>query len=134
MTALPGGKDYGTLSIFLASTGDVKMIRVLKPTVFWPQPQVDSAMISFVRREEKVRRIRSMELFSKVVNLFMGHRRKTLMACSKFARGELAEIYNWPEIFERSSVDPHKRPEQLSPEDYIAIANLCREHLTSLSF
>ena len=131
MTAPLGGKDYGTLSIFLSATGDVKTERVLKPTVFWPQPQVDSAMISFVRREEKVRRIRSMELFSEVVNLFMRHRRKMLKSSTKFTTGKLADIHNWPEIFERCCIDPHKRPEQLSSEDYIAIANLCHEQLNT---
>jgi len=49
MTAGVGSGDYGILSIFLAAFGDVKTIRVLKPTVFWPQPQVDSAMVSFIR-------------------------------------------------------------------------------------
>ncbi len=38
MIAAPGSKDYGTLSIYLSAAGEVKMIRVLKPTVFWPQP------------------------------------------------------------------------------------------------
>ena len=53
MTAGPGSGDYGILSIFLAATGEVKMIRVLKPTVFWPAPQVNSAMVSFVRNKER---------------------------------------------------------------------------------
>jgi 16S rRNA (adenine1518-N6/adenine1519-N6)-dimethyltransferase len=129
MTAAPGSDDYGTLSIFLAATGDVKTVRTLKPTVFWPQPQVDSAMISFVRSEEKVSQIKHLEFFSEVVNLFMGHRRKMLKACSKLATGKLIEISNWSQIFEQSCVDPQNRPEQLSPEDYIAIANLCHERL-----
>jgi 16S rRNA (adenine1518-N6/adenine1519-N6)-dimethyltransferase len=130
MTAGPGGKHYGTLSIHVAATGDVKTERVLKPTVFWPQPQVDSAMISFVRRKDKISRIHNMELFSEVVSLFMQHRRKMLKACTKFAAGKLAEINNWSEIFERCSIDPHNRPEQLRPEDFISISNLCHEYLT----
>ena len=134
MTAVPGSGDYGTLSIFLSVTGDVKTIRVLRPTVFWPQPKVDSAMISFVRKEEKYRRIEDMDLFGETVNLFMGHRRKTLTACSRLARGRLAKInntegINWPEIFERCGIVPTSRPEQLSGEDYIAIANLCSSSL-----
>jgi len=127
MTAKPGSGDYGILSIFLSATGEVKTERFLKPTVFWPQPQVESAMVSFVRKEEKVSRIKSMEVFGEVVNLFMGHRRKMLKACSKFAGGELAKIDNWIEVFEQSSIDPTQRPEQIPPEDYIAIANLCYE-------
>ena len=129
MTAPPGSKLYGTLSIFLAATGCVKMERVLKPTVFWPQPQVDSAIVSFVRSKEKVHRIQSIELFSELVNLFMQHRRKMLKACTKFARGKLTEISNWPEIFEQSCVNPHNRPEQLPPDKYIAMANICYKSL-----
>jgi len=125
MTATPGSSDYGTLSIFLGATGDVKTMRVLKPMVFWPRPLVDSAMVSFVRREAKLGRIQNMEFFSKAVNLFMGHRRKMLKACTKLARGRLATINNWHEIFARCRIDSTQRPEQLTPEDYIAIANSC---------
>ncbi|MBA7679486.1 hypothetical protein ES703_87783 [subsurface metagenome] len=82
-------------------------------------------MVSFVRKEAKLGRIQNMEFFSKTVNLFMGHRRKMLKACAKLARGRLAKIDNWPEIFARCRIDSTQRPEQLTPEDYIAIANLC---------
>lgn len=124
ITAQPGSKHYGTLSIFLAATGDVKTIKVLKPTVFWPQPKVDSAMVSYVRKKEKVSWIKSMELLRETVNIFMQHRRKKVKSCTKFAAGSLTEIHHWPEIFERCDIDPHSRPQQLRPEDYIAIANL----------
>jgi len=123
MTAAPASSDYGILSIFLAASGDVKTIRTLKPTVFWPQPQVDSAMVCFIRYRAKSDRIENMELFSETVHLFMGHRRKTLISCSKLAHGKLAKITNWPEIFEQCCINPKQRPETLSPEDYIAIAN-----------
>jgi 16S rRNA (adenine1518-N6/adenine1519-N6)-dimethyltransferase len=123
MTAAPASSDYGILSIFLGATGDVRMMRILKPTVFWPQPQVDSAMVSFVRDRAKAGRIGDMELFGQIVHLFMGHRRKTLGACSKLARGRIAGIDNWPEIFERCRIDPAQRPETLNAEDYIAITD-----------
>ena len=123
MTAGPGSGDYGTLSIFLGATGDVETIRTLKPAVFWPRPQVDSAMVSFVRSRAKAGRIANMDLFAEVMHLFMGHRRKTLLACTKLARERLAGTENWPEIFEQCRIDPTKRPEQLGAEDYIAIAN-----------
>ncbi|MDD5064625.1 MAG: 16S rRNA (adenine(1518)-N(6)/adenine(1519)-N(6))-dimethyltransferase RsmA [Phycisphaerae bacterium] len=125
MTAGPNDRHYGTLSIHMAATGDVKTERSLSPSVFWPQPQVNSAMISFVRKTEKVSRIQNMELLGEVINLFMQHRRKMVKACTKFAAGELTGIDNWPEIFEKCGIDPHNRPEQLRPEDFIAISNLC---------
>ena len=114
----------------MAATGDVKTERVLKPTVFWPQPQVYSAMVSFVRKAEKRSRIQNMEVLGEVINLFMQHRRKMVKACTRFVAGKLAEINIWPEIFEKCGIDPHNRPERLAPEDFITISNLCNEHLS----
>jgi len=124
MTASSGSSDYGTLSIHLGAIGEVKTIRTLKPTAFWPAPQVDSAMVGFVRQKEKVSRIKDMSLFSETVKLFMSHRRKMLKSCIKSASGRLAEI-NWPEIFERCSINSTWRPEQLLPQDYVTISNSC---------
>ena len=125
MTAGPGNKHYGTLSIFLSATGRVKTERVLKPTVFWPAPQVDSAMVSFTVKEEKINRIKNIRLFSEIISLFMQHRRKMVKTCTKFTTGRLAKITDFSEIFERAGINPNKRTEQLSPQNYIAIANEC---------
>lgn len=123
MTAGPGSEDYGTLSILLDAAGETEMIRTLKPAVFWPRPQVDSAMVGFVRSPAKCERIANMRSFTETVHLFMGHRRKTLLACTRLAREALAGIADWPKIFEECHIDPQKRPEQLAAEDYIAMAN-----------
>lgn len=132
MTASPGSKDYGSLSIMLAATGDIKIERTLKPSVFWPAPQVNSAMVSFIRNSEKLERIGDMQTFGEVVALFMQHRRKMLKACVKFAQGRLEQIHNWPQIFQDCSVESQKRPQELSPQDYISVANLCAERLKTL--
>ena len=133
MTARPGGRDYGILSIFLNAAGDVKMIRTLKPTVFWPTPKVDSAMVTFVRKKTKARQIKSMKIFSELVTLLMQHRRKMLKACIKFAAGELAKIDDWQEIFENCSIDSTTRPQQIPPQGYIAVSNLCCRRLEQIN-
>jgi 16S rRNA (adenine1518-N6/adenine1519-N6)-dimethyltransferase len=127
MTAKPGGKDYGTLSIFLNATGDVKLLRTLKPSVFWPQPQVNSAMISYVRDKNKARQIGDMEILSRLVGLFMQHRRKMLKAIVKFATGDFAKV-KWDELFEQCGIDGQKRPENLGPDEFLCLANLLSEH------
>ena len=130
MTASAGQKNYGVLSILMAAAGQVKLIRNLKPSVFWPQPQVESAMISFVRQRKKIERIHNISLFREVVGLFMGHRRKMLKACVKFADTTgLEKIRNWGDIFARAFIEPHLRPEELTADDYISIANLCCEQI-----
>jgi len=132
MAAAPGNKDYGSLSILLAATGRLKIERKLPPSVFWPEPQVDSAIVSFIRQPEKLKRIYDMKTLSEVVALFIGHRRKMLRACAKLAKGRLEKIHNWPHLFEVACVEPHSRPEQLTPVQYISIANLCYKQIKSI--
>lgn len=120
---------YGTLSILMSATGAVHIFRKLPPSVFWPRPQVDSAMVSYIRDPAKIRQIHDMGLFREIISIFMNHRRKMLKACVKFADGPLAKIHGWTEIFAEAIVDPHARPEELTPEQYVSIANLCCEAL-----
>jgi 16S rRNA (adenine1518-N6/adenine1519-N6)-dimethyltransferase len=146
MTARPGSRDYGTLSIFLQATGEVELTRRLKPSVFWPPPAVDSAIVRYARDEGKCRRILDMGLFGSVVSLFIGHRRKMLRACIKEAPPELGDRACrglpardsragrprhegdrdvWLKIFEQHAIDPTRRPEELSPQQYVDLANSC---------
>lgn len=129
MTAMPNHDDYGSLSILMGATGSAHIFRKLPPSVFWPRPQVDSAMVSFTRNPEKVAQIHDMKIFHQVIALFMNHRRKMLKACVKFANGDLAGVHGWAEIFTEAFVDPHHRPEELTAADYINIANLCRQQI-----
>jgi 16S rRNA A1518/A1519 N6-dimethyltransferase RsmA/KsgA/DIM1 with predicted DNA glycosylase/AP lyase activity len=68
-----------------------------------------------------------MATFREVITLFMGHRRKMLKACIKFAEGDLEKVRHWGDVFDEAVVDPHKRPEELTPKEYINLANLCYE-------
>jgi len=124
MIAPPGGRDYGTLSIFLQAAGEVEMLRTLPPGAFWPPPQVDSAIVRYRRSEQKSRQIADMDLFSAVINLFIGHRRKMLRACAKQAPPQLGGKEIWPAIFEQLGIDPTRRPEEIPPEQYVEMATL----------
>ena len=125
MTAPPGGRAYGTLSIFLQATGEVELMRRLKPSVFWPPPGVDSAVIRYVRDPAKSRRILDMDVLDGVVGLFIGHRRKMLRACIKQAPPELGGRDLWLKLFEQHAIDPTRRPEELSPDQYVDLADSC---------
>jgi len=129
LTASSGNKDYGILSVLTAATGKAQIIRKLRPNVFWPRPQVDSAMVAYQRHKTKAAEIKDIVMLKDVVGLFMGHRRKMLKACVKFADGRLADVHHWGDIFDRAFVDAHCRPDELTAENYISIANLCHEVL-----
>src|SRR4030042_593683 len=127
MAAEAGTDDYGILSIFLAAMGQCRVLRKLSPKVFWPPPPVDSAMVRFDRDAKKAAEIHNIELFHQEIILFLGHRRKMMKACVKYAEDKLANVRNWNDIFTRAFVESHHRPEELSAADYVAIANLCNE-------
>lgn len=129
MAAGPNHEEYGPLSILMAATGRVHFLRKLPPSVFWPRPQVDSAMVSYEHSLAKAAEIHDMQTFREVIALFMGHRRKMLKACVKLAQGRLESIRRWNDIFDEAFVDPHKRPEQITPKQYINLANLCYEQV-----
>jgi 16S rRNA (adenine1518-N6/adenine1519-N6)-dimethyltransferase len=126
MAAGPGGRDYGTLSILLQAAGDVRVIRALKPSVFWPPPGVGSAMVGFVRSEPKRRLIDDMAVLGQVVGLLMGHRRKMLRACIKAIVAEPGGREMWTRILARCSIDATRRPAELSPGQYVQLANAYR--------
>ena len=123
MMASAGDSHYGTLSVILQATGRLKRLRILKPSVFWPPPRVESAMLTFIRDTEKVDQIKDMTLFRDVINLFFGHRRKTLKAATRMAAGRLAELDHWNDLFSCCQIDPTARPQQVSPEQFVALAN-----------
>lgn len=123
MMASAGDSHYGTLSVILQATGRLKRLRVLKPSVFWPPPRVESAMVTFTRDTEKVGRIKDMTLFRDVIDLFFGHRRKMLKAATKMATGRLAKLDHWNDLFSCCQIDPSVRPEQVTPEQFVALAN-----------
>ncbi len=125
MAAKSASEHYGTLSIYLQSCGTVKIRKILRPSVFWPEPEVESAMVSFFRENDKAGKISDFGLFSQVVSLFLGHRRKTIRACTKLASGKLSQIRDWYNLLEINGIDWQKRPEQLSPGEYVRLANAC---------
>ena len=129
MTADPDSKHYGTLSIILNATGDIEIIKILKPVVFWPAPKVDSAIVTYRRNQEKINMIKDMSVLSEIINLFMQHRRKMAKACTKFATGKLKDIADWSGIFSDCQIEPTKRPGEITPSQYVNLANRCCDYL-----
>ena len=82
-------------------------------------------MIRFLRDPEKAGRVTDVHRLVQVVDLFMGYRRKMLKAIAKTAsaQGRGTPINPWPALFEQCRIDPTVRPDRLSPETYVALAN-----------
>ena len=78
ITAPPGKKDYGGLSIWMQSQCRIETVRVLPPTVFWPRPKVTSAIIRITLDDQLRARIPNRQFFHGFVRAMFFHRRKFL--------------------------------------------------------
>ena len=129
MTAETGSSHYGSLSILLQATGRIEQVRILKPSVFWPQPQVDSAVVKYTRDQAKTDLILNLPLLADTLNLFLGQRRKMVKAAAKNAQGSLKHITHWPDLFAECHIRDNARPDQITPDQYVHLANLLTKHL-----
>ncbi|MEK9907797.1 MAG: rRNA adenine dimethyltransferase family protein, partial [Aquiluna sp.] len=116
LAAKPGGKEYGAPSAKLAWFGEARLAGNIGRNVFWPAPQVDSALVFFERNQ---RQGDKQEVF-RVIDAAFAQRRKTLrQALAIWAGGSAAA----QEILERAGIDPGARGEQLGIDDFEAVAS-----------
>jgi 16S rRNA (adenine1518-N6/adenine1519-N6)-dimethyltransferase len=117
LVAEPQTKDYGLLTLLTRPFYKIKIARKIPKSVFWPQPEVDSALVSFVRQEVPAFPNQEADLrFRGMVKKAFQKRRKTLGA-----------------IFGKDSrFEPKRslRPENLSVEDWVELALKSQPPLT----
>jgi 16S rRNA (adenine1518-N6/adenine1519-N6)-dimethyltransferase len=78
LTARPGVKDYGALSVLVQSVADVELVRRLAPSVFWPRPQVASAIVMIRPNAAKRAGVGDVLRFRHFLRDLYTHRRKNL--------------------------------------------------------
>ncbi|MGA4540043.1 16S rRNA (adenine(1518)-N(6)/adenine(1519)-N(6))-dimethyltransferase RsmA [Uniformispora flossi] len=118
LAATPGGKVYGVPSVKAAWYADVKRAGAIGRNVFWPAPNVDSGLVSLVRREPPSTTATRKEVFA-VVDAAFAQRRKTLRAALAGWAGSAAAA---EEALTAAGVDPKARGEALDVEAFARIA------------
>jgi 16S rRNA (adenine1518-N6/adenine1519-N6)-dimethyltransferase len=126
ITARPGTKDYGALSVWIQSQCDAKVLRVLPPSVFWPRPKVHSAMIQLVLDPARRGRIPDLRFFNTFLRTVFTHRRK-------FLRSGLTSAYKKQlgkpaidQVLKDLGFGPQVRAEQLSVSELMALSEEIR--------
>lgn len=76
LAAAAGTKDYGALAVLVQSLADVKVVRRLAPSVFWPKPKVDSAIVSIAPDPKKRLSVGDPVKFRAFLRDLYTHRRK----------------------------------------------------------
>jgi 16S rRNA (adenine1518-N6/adenine1519-N6)-dimethyltransferase len=131
ITADPSCKDYSALTIWMQSQCDCEILRILPPTVFWPQPKVDSAILKIQMNPDKRARIQDREFFHTKVRALFFHRRKYLRSQLATALQDDLDKSQVDEILETLQLSPSLRAEQLSVEQIIAMLEECRKRCLS---
>jgi 16S rRNA (adenine1518-N6/adenine1519-N6)-dimethyltransferase len=118
LVAGPGSKTYGSPSAKLAWYGKATSAGVVSRSIFWPVPNVDSALVYFEKRSTPLPTSLRPEVF-RVIDGAFAQRRKTLrQALSAWAGSpDQAE-----QILVKAGVSPQARGEDLSIDEFIEVA------------
>ncbi|MGQ9426249.1 16S rRNA (adenine(1518)-N(6)/adenine(1519)-N(6))-dimethyltransferase RsmA [Gilvimarinus sp. F26214L] len=115
MAAAPGSKTYGRLSVMVQYFCRVDNLFGVPPECFLPRPKVDSAIVRLTPHEALPHPVEDFPLLQRLVSTCFQHRRKTL-------RNSLRGLLPL-EIIETLDTDLTIRPDHLSVEDFVALAN-----------
>jgi 16S rRNA (adenine1518-N6/adenine1519-N6)-dimethyltransferase len=125
LCAGPGSKTYGRLSVLLQYCAEVRLIRFVGADQFFPKPKVDSAVLRIDFKESMdpaVPLADDEKILARVVQAAFGRRRKTM-------RNALAgtllgmDTQKAADVLKEVNIDPRRRAETLSVEEFVALAN-----------
>jgi 16S rRNA (adenine1518-N6/adenine1519-N6)-dimethyltransferase len=117
LAASPGAPQFGALSLRVAYRAKARILRKVSRTVFWPQPNVDSVLVSLVRRPPPVD-VDEAALW-RVIDTAFEQRRKTMRgAMTRLGLGadEAADA------LDACGIDPKARPERLGLPEFACLA------------
>ena len=120
LTASPGGKDYGVLSVLLGVYARTKSLFVVGPGQFYPPPAVDSVVILIDFSDDLPCSGPSFAFLRSLVNTCFQQRRKTLLNSLKSLAGKDASLLL--DALLASGIDPKRRPETLSAGEFVCLA------------
>jgi 16S rRNA (adenine1518-N6/adenine1519-N6)-dimethyltransferase len=124
MVASPGTKAYGPLSIFVQLFSTLSIRFYVKPSAFFPPPKVESAVVHMTWREKPMVHMQDEDWFKKVVRGAFSYRRKTLINALKHS--DLHLPHDVQPILEKIGIDPKRRPETLSIQEFALLAGVLK--------
>jgi 16S rRNA (adenine1518-N6/adenine1519-N6)-dimethyltransferase len=119
----PGTKNYGALSVRCQAVYDVKVVRMVPPEVFYPCPDVGSAIVRFVRKGS-IPGDDVLKILDKLSMAVFGQRRKKMMKTFSRAFGEETAGKVWSHF----SIKPDVRPDKMDVPLFVSVA----EYLSNL--
>ncbi|MCI3028711.1 16S rRNA (adenine(1518)-N(6)/adenine(1519)-N(6))-dimethyltransferase RsmA [Desemzia sp. C1] len=130
ITAAPGSKAYGSLSIAIQYYMEAEIAFIVPKTVFVPQPNVDSAILKLTRRDKPVVEVKDEKFFFELIRASFVQRRKTIWNNLLIRYGKTDEIKaELTAGLEKAGIDPKRRGESLSIAEFAKLADSLRIEL-----
>lgn len=121
IVARPGGKDYGVLSLMIQYRARPRLEFTIPRGAFRPVPKVDSAVVHIEISERPSVSVRDEGFFFKVIKTAFSQRRKMLLNSLKSMDGDIKEK------LVMAGIEPSRRPETLSIEEFARLADVLFE-------
>lgn len=115
LTAAPGGKDYGRLSVMVQYHCQADYLFFVPPGAFQPPPKVDSAVVRLTPHATPPWPADDPAWLARLVAQAFSQRRKAI-------RNSLKRLID-ADLFAATGIDPGLRPDHLTVADYVALAN-----------
>ena len=124
MAAQPGGKSYGTLSVWCQVHGRITGKVAVSPEAFFPRPKVRSTVLKIELFPEPMAGADELPMLREFVRAAFNQRRKTLSnALSSSIKRDRNEIDSF---LQAQDIDPKRRGETLSVDEFITLARSAR--------
>ena len=124
ISAQPNSKSYGSLSIAVQYYMTAKVAFIVPRTVFVPAPNVDSAILKMVRRDQPAVGVKDEAFFFKVSKASFTHRRKTLWNNLTSYFGKSNEVKTKLEsALDNAELSPSVRGEALDLQEFAHLAD-----------
>jgi 16S rRNA (adenine1518-N6/adenine1519-N6)-dimethyltransferase len=117
ISALPSTRDYGALTLRVQLRHRVQYLRTIPATVFFPRPEIDSAVIRVLPRDPLDLPAHDERLLEELIEAGFSQRRKQLRKLLK------TRVMNWEDAALTLRFDPKARAEELSLLQWIGLAN-----------
>lgn len=124
MQALPGGKDYGALSLAVQFYAEPYIVANVPPNCFMPRPKVGSAVIRLTRHAQTPVQVENEKLLFQIIRASFNQRRKTLANGLKNYEGLSFEKETIEAAIAECGFSPSVRGEALSLEEFAKLANV----------
>ena len=123
ITAAPGTKEYGILSVIISMYAALSRVMTVPPTCFYPRPKVDSSVLKMDMREGPLYPLENHDIFIETVKTAFSKRRKTLANNLKdmdVARSKGVDI---SALLDEAGIDGQRRGETLTVEEFGRLSN-----------